>query len=144
MKTNRRSFLATLGILSIARPKLSRGMPAPRLVDNAAESASCCVFPRAIYDPRSKPRRHWYLLTRGPAALAPWCKFPIMIFAEDKAKAEIRAFERFKEHTGECKQCRRVLEAFYAEMPRPTPLCTVGRALLLSFSTAAPQALFSR
>lgn len=33
-------------------------------------------------------------------------------------------------HTGDCAQCRAVIESFYGEMPPPNPLCEEGRAIL--------------
>lgn len=36
----------------------------------------------------------------------------------------------FRDHMGDCQQCREVLEAFFAEMPQPHLLCDTGREIL--------------
>lgn len=38
--------------------------------------------------------------------------------------------QTFQEHCGDCPQCRKVVEAFYNEMPQPHLLCCVGWKIL--------------
>lgn len=40
--------------------------------------------------------------------------------------------DAFMEHAGDCRQCRSVLESFYAEMPQEAQLCEDGRGILLA------------
>ena len=37
---------------------------------------------------------------------------------------------KFMDHVWECEQCKKVLEAYFAEMPQPFPVCPTGKHIL--------------
>lgn len=48
----------------------------------------------------------------------------------NRALSEENPLSPWLEHTGHCRVCREVIEAYFAEMPQPHPFCERGRAIL--------------
>jgi hypothetical protein len=50
----------------------------------------------------------------------------------------VKVLKDWEQHTGQCAQCRRVMEMYLAEMPQTHQLCAAGLKILTDYRDSLP------